>query len=219
MTTRTIETVFDTLDEWRHLPKYQLERRADIFFALFLTDVLEKHCSTKFERLVIPEFPLRHGTLETNKGRIGPNQSVNVDYAAFSKDYNKVFFIELKTEMDSRTDKQDSYLKKAAELEFKTLVEGVCLIRKHAKQPKKHAKKYERLLELLSEVPVDAVEHKPQIVYIQPDCAEKNHQDHQNYICFDEFAEVVARRGEIGERFAQSLKCWAKVEAGSHKPH
>ncbi len=206
MTDPTIETVFNTLDKWRHLPKYQLERRADIFFALFLTDVLENHCGTKFERLVIPEFPLRHGTLGTNKGRVGPNQSVNVDYAAFSKDYNKVFFIELKTDMKSIRPAQDRYLNEAAKKEFKELVEGVCLIRKHGKQPKK----YERLLELLSEVPVDAVEHKPQIVYIQPKYSKQNHQDHATYIYFEEFADVVKTRGDIGKRFEQSLKSWVE---------
>ena len=37
----TIERVFKLLDNWRHLPDYQLERRADIFFALFLPEVLK----------------------------------------------------------------------------------------------------------------------------------------------------------------------------------
>lgn len=31
----TVERAFELLDRWRHLPAYQLERRADIFFALF----------------------------------------------------------------------------------------------------------------------------------------------------------------------------------------
>ena len=36
-----IDRIFDLLDGWRHLPAYQLERRADIFFGLFLPDVLD----------------------------------------------------------------------------------------------------------------------------------------------------------------------------------
>ena len=36
----TIKRVFKLLDDWRHLPGYQFERRADIFFALFLPEVL-----------------------------------------------------------------------------------------------------------------------------------------------------------------------------------
>jgi len=32
----TINELFDLLDDWRNLPSYQLERRADIFFAIHL---------------------------------------------------------------------------------------------------------------------------------------------------------------------------------------
>lgn len=34
--------VLRQLDEWRHLPDYQLERRVDIFFGMFLPKVIEK---------------------------------------------------------------------------------------------------------------------------------------------------------------------------------
>ena len=34
MTDPTICDVFDRLDKWRHFPNYQLERRADIYFAV-----------------------------------------------------------------------------------------------------------------------------------------------------------------------------------------
>ena len=32
--------LFDRLDEWRDFPNYQLERRADIFFSLYLVEAL-----------------------------------------------------------------------------------------------------------------------------------------------------------------------------------
>ena len=67
MTTPTIEGVFDLLDKWRHLPKYQLERRADIYFAMFLPDVLSHHFDAEFKPNVIPEFPLRRDTLDTEE--------------------------------------------------------------------------------------------------------------------------------------------------------
>ena len=54
MTNPTICDIFELLDKWRHLPDYQLERRADIYFAMFLPDVLEARygpCE------IIPEFP------------------------------------------------------------------------------------------------------------------------------------------------------------------
>ena len=209
MAAPTIDDLFNLLDKWRHLPKYQLERRADLFFALFLPDVLEAHYNFKFKREVIPEFPLRHGTLGTNRGNASPNQSVNVDYVAFTKDDQKVFFVELKTDLNSRRTKQDSYLEKAAGLEFKALVDGIFLIRENSAQ----SKKYARLLDYLSELGVDGILHRPRAVYIQPRC----NKGDVDCICFEEVAEVVKARGEIGERFAQSLCEWAKVEAGSRK--
>jgi len=35
---KQIDTLFDRMDAWRHLPNYQLERRADIFFAMYLPE-------------------------------------------------------------------------------------------------------------------------------------------------------------------------------------
>jgi len=32
-----LQTIFRHLDCWRHLPAYQLERRADIFFSAYLS--------------------------------------------------------------------------------------------------------------------------------------------------------------------------------------
>ena len=32
--------VLELLDRWRHLPSYQLERRADVFFALYLPGIV-----------------------------------------------------------------------------------------------------------------------------------------------------------------------------------
>lgn len=32
--------LFDRMDNWRHLPSYQLERRADLIFSLYLPEVL-----------------------------------------------------------------------------------------------------------------------------------------------------------------------------------
>jgi hypothetical protein len=208
MTEPTIDTVFDTLDEWRCLPSYQLERRADIYFAMFLTDVLEKRFGTKLERLVIPEFPLRHGTLGTQTGRTGPNRSVKVDYVAFAKDYKRVFFVELKTSMKSRNSKQDSYLKRAAGLEFKALFEGVRLLKEHSDE----RKKYDCLLDMLSGGPENAAETRPEIVYVQPTRDVKNHQADATCITFEDFAAVVEGRGSIGNRFAQSLRCWTEVK-------
>ena len=102
MTDPTIYDLFNLLDDWRHLPKYQLERRADLFFALFLPDVLEQHCDTPINPLIIPEFPLK---------KCANNGSNNVDYFALSADGKRAFFVELKTEMRSVDQSFDKGLK------------------------------------------------------------------------------------------------------------
>jgi hypothetical protein len=208
----TIGDLFDMLDTWRHFPKYQLERRADLYFALFLPDILESHYGVKFNREVIPEFPLRHATLGTNQGRTGQNQSVNVDYATFTLEGQRVVFVELKTDANSRRTRQDVYLEKATGLEFRTLVDGIPLIREASTQPKK----YDVLLDRLSGLGVNEIAHKPEVVYIQPRCDKSaGDKSHGDCICFGRVAESVKTKGPIGERFARSLEEWASVTAGS----
>ena len=98
-----IDKVFDQLDQWRHLPKYQLERRADIYFAMFLPIVLQKHFNTEFKNTIIPEFPLKKDNY----------QSQNADYFALSADCKRALLVELKTDVGSLDDDQfDYYLRR-----------------------------------------------------------------------------------------------------------
>lgn len=240
MTEKTIDDVFKLLDDWRHLPKYQLERRADIYFALFLPEVLQKHCDLKAEPSIIPEFPLRKSTLGMeSKGA----ESKNADYAAYSKADERVFLVELKTEMKSRRDEQDEYLEKAARIELSEILKGVKSILPRTK-PETRGKylqllktlKALELIEMPSELEAELEEligqptpHKgltalvkrvkvtcdaltPEIVYILPehsDIARKH-----TVITFKQFADIVTKRGPIGERFAGSLSEWEKHPAG-----
>ena len=90
-----LSTVFSKLDEWRHLPSYQLERRVDVFFGLFLPEVLaalsdrEPVLGTLIpdDVHVVPEFPLHKGLLgiSKNKQQGHDNQSVKVDFAVFPR--------------------------------------------------------------------------------------------------------------------------------------
>ena len=62
MTHPEVASIFGLLDKWRNLPPYRIERRADIFFALLLPDVLNRHLSAPgiaIDPRVIPEFPLK----------------------------------------------------------------------------------------------------------------------------------------------------------------
>lgn len=75
----TVEGVFNLLDCWRHLPAYQLERRADIIFALFLLEVLQERFDlasaparsprpNRFHLRLLALLPTRHlATLELRK--------------------------------------------------------------------------------------------------------------------------------------------------------
>ena len=98
--------LFEKLDDWRNFPSYQLERRADIFFAIHLEKIIEYKLETKID-YIIPEFPIKKDSLpehsKFNKKPLKrPNQSFHVDYLAYSKESEEVYLIELKTEENSR---------------------------------------------------------------------------------------------------------------------
>jgi len=101
-----IEEIFNLLDDWRKLPAYQLERRADIFFAYFLPEIVKEQFNLE-EKInysqIIPELPLRK-TKREKKYR-----SVKVDYAVFTD--KTLYLIELKTTLNSLDIKQVEKLK------------------------------------------------------------------------------------------------------------
>lgn len=79
-----------------------------LFFALFMRQVVERRTSVALRRTMIPEFPLRRGTL-WGEDTDGADASTKVDYALSSQDERSVFFVELKTDQSSRRDEQDAY--------------------------------------------------------------------------------------------------------------
>ena len=224
---QTIAELFGRLDRWRHLPAYQLERRADIFFALFLPEVLNAHLCVK-NCTLIPEFPIK---------KESSNESNKVDYLAVSEDRKRAFLIELKTDMESISGGQIEYLHEAARAGLRELVGGVLKICKASKKRKKYA----HLLRLLSDVvpieyendlfsaeragyvqALDRIETEVErtrtedwpcleVVYIQP-------VQQQNVINFEEFAETIEKGDGIRSLFANHLKKWAAHKAGSPNP-
>ena len=209
-----IDELFGNMDEWRHLPAYQLERRADIFFSIYLCDLLQSKFGVEIDR-VIPEFPIRIGTIHPE---VDINRSFKVDYLAKAKGSNKVILIELKTDDSSRRTKQDWYLERAKEVGIVKLLYGLREIY-HATNSKK---KYRCLLDKLrniglitleagGEIGVVETEYDIQTVYIQPNNREKQ----KNVISFYEAAEIIERHGdELSQRFSMSLREWADVKAG-----
>ena len=210
-----LNELFSNLDSWRHLPAYQLERRADIFFSIYLPDLLFGKFGVQVEG-VLPEFPVRKGT-------IGPestgNLSDKIDYLIKVKDTNRVIFVELKTDENSRRSDQDRYLEKAKQVGLTKLLDGILAIYRATQS----RKKYRYLLGSLQNMGFIALgdgntfrvipaDYDIQIVYIQPN----NPENHENIISFQEAAHIIQQHGdELSLRFAQSLLEWADVRAGN----
>ena len=154
-----IRQLFETLDARRHLPGYRLEGRLAPFFELFLLKILgDRFADTALHPVVIPEFPLRIGTLygpdkstwpkPRHTRPPGVNQSYNVDYVVYSADLDMVFLVELKTDMAYRSDEQDAYLRCARKIPFGRFVNATTeLAKASGAKPK-----YVHLLHLLAQL-------------------------------------------------------------------
>ena len=208
-TLNPIEHFFNNLDKWRNLPSYQLERRADVLFSIYLPGFLQSRFD-RIPQIVIPEFPVH---IETIYPKIEINRSFKIDYLIkFSDKF--VVFVELKTEMASRNEKQDKYLQRAKEVGIPALTKGILKI-----YSKTQAKmKYDRLLQLLTEAgflnsdrSVIRDNFEISILYLQPWHSESD----QQVVTFSEFAEFVSKYSDqVSQRFAESLKLWGSSQAG-----
>lgn len=226
--------LFDLLDRWRHLPSYRLEFRADAMFGMFLPDALDWHLAPRSIALdprVIPEFPLRQR---------GTKRSDKADYFAVSRDRKHAFLIELKTDMVSLRGSQEDYLERAVKRSLGALLLDIVSMAQ-ARNPRARRKHFHLLqaisaLDLMT-LPPNLEEHiydRPRGVY---DCIEQidipaalpeievihvlpkkvKATEGLDCIDFESFAGVVENRGEIGRRFAASLREWAHVEAGHRR--
>ena len=153
----TIEHVFDSLDRWRHLPAYQLERLAGVFFALFLPEVLEKvlykrKIKVKIKQPLIPEFPI----LKDNEKDNEDGYSKKIDYLALSEDHKYAFLIELKTDMESINKEQVDFLRDTVKKKIPEIVKEILANCQRAKYKQKA--KYVHLLRELSRLGL--VNHK-----------------------------------------------------------
>lgn len=205
-----IDQVFQRLDQWRRLPAYQLERRADIFFAAYLPAFLTARYHSPVTAL-IPEFPVAN--LDTN-------HSKKVDYLVQLRDISTVVFLELKTDQASRRDTQDSYLSDAQRIGMEAVLAGVVRV---ASNPKTRSKlKYGHLFDELLDAGFivqtatgtwepSATPWTSEVLYLQPRAGIDG-----NVIDFRTFADFVRRNDDpLSKRFADSLDEWASVEAGA----
>ena len=225
-----VSMLFDRMDSWRHLPNYQLERRADLFFSLYLPEALEAKLGFAVRAELVPEFPVRIGTIHP---QIDTNKSFKIDYVALSTDGSKAMLVELKTEGLSRRTGQDRYLEAAKDVGLGALIEGLLMIFRATNAKRKYFCLLDRLSHMgLLEIPdemrrildgpdlrgidetadrvrvtCDVAEHH--IVYVQPQGSGPG------IISFDEFGTTVGRHDDpLSRRFARSLDEWGRVPAG-----
>ena len=198
-TEESIKQMFDNLKNWIPLPKYQAERRLDLFFGLYLKDILKNTMPKLFandELHIIPEFPLQIDKVnkeEANKdgnnkkGRM--NDSNNIDYLVFNETQKRIYAIELKTDCNSINDRtQIKYYKRLKnEITAKELIEFAKKARKG-----KYKKKYEYLADKVKE------EYKDyeigDVIYIVPrDCSavDKIKVEGFKYITFENIVKCL----------------------------
>jgi len=229
-----LDTIFQNLDRWRHLPAYQLERRVDIFFSAYLKGLLEEVTGVALEEEMLPELPIKRDLIWPE---LPGHSSVKVDYVLFAKDRSKVFFVELKTDAASRRETQDHYLETASGLGFRRILEGFCaiLLKTNAHQKYHHlATALARLgylslpndlrafiypeprvglSERLGAVQVSGVDSAVEVVYVQPEATEG-----VRALDFAQFAEYVGRYADpVSQAFAAHLLKWRST-AGSCEP-
>lgn len=204
----TIKKLFDLLDDWRHLPAYQLERRSDIFFAIHLDQIIEKILRVKID-FVIPEFPVRVGDVSKTHPEL--NKSFKIDYLVYSKSEKKVYLIELKTDQRSRRENQDWYLERASKLKVIGLVSGLLKIYQVTNQKVKYNHLLEKI-ELMGWIKRDNesiknlnIDIEPIIIYIQP----IKNENEESIISFDDIIKALSETNDaLTKRFIESLEKW-----------
>ncbi len=228
-----IEKIFSNLSKWRNLPNYQLERRADIFFSLYINDIVSNKIGIYDEWVIIPEFPIAIKVIRpTNRY----NNSFKIDYLVVGRKTNRVIFIELKTDNSSRRVDQDLYLEEAANIGLYNLLVGlkdvfiatsskkkylylflelrdiglvnfdstlVSLLRKNQQGIGKAIRNIEICDNRLTRA-------KPEILYIQPSGSGTN------IVNFIDIAEIIQKKYEdrLSLSFVNALKEWEAKVAG-----
>ncbi|MBP9786897.1 MAG: hypothetical protein KBC72_04860 [Acinetobacter sp.] len=212
-----INQLFNNLDTWRHLPNYQLERRADIFFSLYLAEVLQaqKDLGLDGEIIIIPEFPCRKGTVDVGSES---NRSFKIDYLVASQMTKKAYFVELKTDNSSIAQRQIENMNKACKIDLGTLTSAIS---KEIKPKSYYGSKYDYLIEKTKKFE-KWNDVKPRMIFIVPiepssgSPIYKIPSDQSTIVTFDKFITVAKSHSEcpVSKRFAESLVKW-QAKAGS----
>ncbi|MCP3136651.1 hypothetical protein [Pyxidicoccus xibeiensis] len=168
----SIAELFAQLEHFRQFPKYSLERRVDVFLALFIEEFLSEQCNAPV-RIIAPEFPL--------KKEFG-NQSTNVDYLLRRDGPSPAWLLlELKTSADSFCDQQLRTYLEARAVGMEALLGRIRTIQ----EATNHREKYEHLLQAVArEVPVEV---ECEVVYLAP-VFPRSLSEHVRVFTLDAFA-------------------------------
>lgn len=220
--TDAIETMLKNLDDWRHLPKYQLERRADMFFGLFVRKIVSEHLKVDIHPVIIPEFPYRIRTT---------NHTVNFDYVLFDSDVTKAYVVELKTEPDSASPGNNDYLDDLYNDNFANIISSLKSVMKATDQKSKYAHLLNKLslLGISVDDPCCSNDSKEwiclrksgnetikiEIIYLAPKL-KKPLNVNFNHILFTDAVKILEDSGGAVEcHFASYLRRWNDIKAGN----
>ncbi len=201
---------FNMMSDWKKLPAYKAEPRVDSFLGFFLPEMFSEFFGDRILG-IIPELPLRLGTLKTSlEGTKYAELSYKVDfYLVGISGIN--YFVEVKTDIGSRRDKQDAYLSQAAEKKMRCIIDGIIRISKVSSYETKYTKLILKLskLGLLNEsLEFIGKSDDIKIVYVQPS---KKDED-QICIDFTRISEWLEKKGSVysfESCFAAALRKWA----------
>ena len=201
-----IGKIFELLDDWRGLPSYKLEPRVDIFFALYLPEIMKIFFKRIISyRNIIPEFPLLKERFDDNYNETKDGKrSKKVDYAVFCQ--GELFLFELKTDMGSRETKQgtvqEDYMIKATSFTPSELINDV-----EAVPGKSYRKKYNHLKTKLNDLNTQCQPTKVIAVYIQPNL----HGAKSESVEIITFKKIRESLNNLDESFAKALEKWEKA--------
>jgi hypothetical protein len=231
-----INKLFDRLDSWRHFPAYALERRADIFFSLYLSEVIGEKLGVQMNPELVPEFPIH---LKTFGDVRGSNHSFKVDYLVVSSDLSKAALVELKTDDLSVKDEQCDKMLKVKAKGIVTFLD--CLPEIYRASKGSGPRKYLHLFNQLDQIGIapdsvrsllrskvnggrnmghdtlrQGIRMECLVVYVVPNKTSAMQSYDAVVIDFEFFAQVVEKHPDpLSLRFAKSLREWAKIDAGS----
>ena len=207
-----IDQLFALLTEWRAYPNYQLERRADIFFALYLQDILRHRYPLNTFDLIVPEFPLRYGSIRTEDQGNGANRSAKVDYVCVDRTHDFCVLLELKTEERSLRKEQFQNMSNAINAGYSSLREGVRDLLEHTQEKRKYTTLLRYLDTALPVKPLSTPHRGTEVpltgmkmAIIKPTSETAHCPERCDIISFDDVAAAIRNDKGSSDHFTQTF--------------